>query len=210
MFRLICLLIGYAFGCIQSAYIAGRINGMDIRDHGSGNSGFTNATRVLGRKAGIMVFVADVAKTIGAFVVASLIFDGGGTFFYSNYVLPGLYAGLGAVLGHVFPVVLKFRGGKGIACTVAIVLMLDWRVALIIFGIGIVIVIVTRYISAASLFITLFTPVMMLVFGYGLEAVGITVILGALAWYLHRGNIQRLLNGTERKFSLARDKPEKS
>ena len=202
MYRLIALLIGYAFGMFQTAYFVGRNSGIDIREHGSKNAGFSNTNRVLGRKAGIIVFVADVLKTAIAFVIATLLFDGGGAFFASGYVLPGLYAGLGAILGHDFPAFLKFRGGKGIACSLALILMLDWQIALITFAVGIVLVIVFRYISLASLVMTALAPVLMFFFGYGWEAVALTAASGALAWFLHRGNIQRLLKGEERRFSF--------
>jgi len=207
MFRLICILIGYAFGCIQSAYITGKLaRGIDIREHGSMNSGFTNANRVMGFKIGIWIFLADVAKAVLAFLVASWLFDGSGSFMAAgvNGLLPGVWAGLGAVLGHNFPIFLKFRGGKGIACTIGVLLMLDWRAALIIYLIAAILVLITRYISAASLVIALLIPMFMAVFSYGWEVVAVTAFLGALAWYMHRDNIRLLLAGTERRFSFKR------
>ena len=208
MFRLFCLLIGYALGCIQSAYIIGKfVHGIDIRDHGSKNSGFTNANRVMGFKTGIWIFIADVAKAVLAFLVASWLFDGGGSFlsaYTTNGLLPGVWAGLGVILGHNFPIFMKFRGGKGISCTVGLVFMLDWRAAVIIFLIAVVIIFVTRYISLASLTISLLMPVFMAIFGYGWEVVIITAALCGLAWFMHRGNIQKLLAGTERRFSFRR------
>jgi len=200
--RLICLLIGYVFGCIQNAYIVGRFYNVDIRDHGSGNAGSTNAVRVLGRKPGIVVFALDILKAAAAFMVAALLFDGGGSFFVSGFVLPGLYAGAGAILGHDFPVVLKFKGGKGIACSVGLILMLDWRAALIIFIIAILVIVVSRFISTASLLLTALTPVLMGILGYGMEAVIVSSLIAALAWWQHRENIRRLLSGTERKFTF--------
>jgi len=209
MFRLVSILIGYGLGCIQSAFITGKLaRGIDIREHGSKNSGFTNANRVMGFKVGIWIFIADVLKAVLAFVLAAWLFDGCSLFFAGcvNGLVPGVWAGLGAVLGHNFPVMLKFRGGKGIACTLGILLMLDWRAALILFGIGIIIVVITRYISAASLAITFLMPISMAVFSHGWEVVVITAILGVLAWYMHRENLQRLFSGTERKFSFKSSK----
>ncbi|MCL2526898.1 MAG: glycerol-3-phosphate 1-O-acyltransferase PlsY [Defluviitaleaceae bacterium] len=206
MFRLLSLLIGYAFGCIQSAYIAGRlIHNIDIREHGSKNSGFTNANRVMGFKTGVWIFLADVAKAVVAFIIASWLFEGSGSFldpYAANGLLPGIWAGMGVVLGHCFPAMLKFRGGKGIASTVGLVFMLDWRAAVIIYVIAVVLILITRYISLASLVITLLTPVFMAVFAYGWEAVVVTAALAALAWFMHRGNIMRLANRTERRFSF--------
>jgi len=199
--RLLAVLIGYAFGTFQTAYVVGKLSaGIDIREHGSKNAGMTNVTRVVGKKQGFIVFVIDIIKAVLAFAVATLIWDGGGTFFASSYVLPGLYAGLGAILGHNFPVFLKFRGGKGVSCTLGLILMLDWRVAVIAFAAGIVAVAVFRFISLASLLITFLAPVLMFIFGYDVEVVALTAVIGALAWFMHRENIQRLLSGTERKF----------
>ena len=114
MFRIICLLIGYGFGCFQSAYILCRLIGhIDIRTVGSGNAGFTNTTRILGKKVGIAVFIIDILKIILAYIVCSMIFDGDGSFVSGTSLLPGIYAGIGAVLGHNFPCYLGFRGGKG-------------------------------------------------------------------------------------------------
>ena len=209
MFRIVCLLIGYLFGMIQTSYIIGKMSGIDIREHGSKNAGFTNTNRVLGIKKGAVVFVVDIAKAMLAFAVAtfaagSMNIAAGGTFFASNYVLPGLYAGFGAILGHVFPAFLKFKGGKGVACALGLIIMLDWRVMAISFAIGLLAVLITRFISVASLFITLSVPTLMFVFGYSLEAVGITAAICALIWFLHRDNIRRLLSGTENKFSFTK------
>jgi glycerol-3-phosphate acyltransferase PlsY len=204
-------LIGYAFGMLQTSYIVGKISGIDIREHGSKNAGFTNTNRVLGIKKGAVVFIVDVLKAVAAFVVATLLAQSvgiyaGGTFFYSTNVLPGLYAGFGAILGHCFPFYLKFKGGKGVACTLGVIIMLDWRVMAISFAVGLIIVLITRYISLASLSITLLVPVLMLAFAYGYEAVGLTAAMGALIWFLHRGNIEKLLSGAENKFSFRRQK----
>ncbi|MCL2372983.1 MAG: glycerol-3-phosphate 1-O-acyltransferase PlsY [Defluviitaleaceae bacterium] len=204
MYRLIALLIGYIFGMFQTSYIVGRAKGIDIREHGSKNAGFTNTNRVLGRKAGALVFVCDILKAVAAFVVASLLFDGGGAFFASADILPGIYAGAGAILGHIFPAVLKFKGGKGISCFVGVILMLDWRVALIVFVVGLLAVAIFRYISLTSLLMTLLAPVLLFLFGYEIEAVAVMAGLGVLAWYMHRANILRLLRGEENRFSLSK------
>ncbi len=209
MFRLICILIGYAIGCIQTAYFVGKIFGnIDIREHGSGNAGFTNMTRVLGRKAGIITFLGDILKTVVAILICTGLFKGTGTFLsYDNAtigVLAGLYAGLGVIIGHNWPFYLKFIGGKGIAATLALILCLDVRVAAITFGAGIIVVAITRYISAASLMITLLFPIVMFYFGYPMEVVFICMLVTISAYYKHRGNMERLIKGTERKFSFSK------
>jgi glycerol-3-phosphate acyltransferase PlsY len=192
MYRIIALLIGYVLGCIQTAYYVGKMHGIDIREHGSKNAGMTNAARTMGKKAGIIVFVIDLCKSFAAYIIASLIFQ--------DESIAGIYAGLGAVLGHCFPVLLKFRGGKGVSCALALILIVDWRAALIAFGIAFVLLMITRYISLSSLFIMLIVPVLMFFFGHGYEAVALMAGIAVLIWIMHRENIKKLATGTERKF----------
>jgi len=215
-FRLFCLLIGYAFGCLQFAYIIGRIFGrIDIREHGSGNAGTTNAIRVMGKKAGAAVFFLDILKCTAAFVLCTVIFGGTCSFFDMpadgiDY-LPGLYGGLGTVLGHNFPVFMKFKGGKGIAASIGLLLALDFRIAGIAYLAGILAILLTRYMSALSLAVLGVFAVTVPFFGFVLNVPGFTLeivlicfLLTALAYFQHRGNIVRLIKGTEPKFSLRR------
>ena len=192
--RLAAVLVGYLLGNIQTAYVvAKRLRGVDIREYGSGNSGTTNVTRLLGLKIGVGVFCVDALKTILAFVIAESLL---------GPIAPGMagmYAGAGVVLGHNFPFHMRFRGGKGAASTIGLMLCTDWRVILIQIAVGLAGVSSTRMVSVGSLAITASFPVMLLLFGYNIEIVGIGVFLWALAWYMHRGNIQRILAGTERR-----------
>ena len=123
MVRIICLLIGYAFGLFQTAFIYGKLHGIDIREHGSGNAGTTNSLRVLGKKAGIIVLLFDIIKCILAVVTVKLIF---GETYKDMLPLLQIYAGAGAILGHNFPFYLKFKGGKGIATTAGLILSFPW------------------------------------------------------------------------------------
>ena len=200
MFRLICLCIGYCIGCIETAYVVGRIWQVDLRQHGSGNLGTTNALRVLGKKAGALVFIGDIMKSVIAFVICRAIFG-------SN--LAGVYGSVGAVLGHNYPFYLKFKGGKGIAATAGLYLSLDpvmTLVAVVLFGgaVG-----ATRYVSLGSILVSIWLPVGTILFGqqgkWGLsqghlyELYAITIFLCLMAIFRHRKNIGRLLNGTESK-----------
>ena len=119
MERIICLLIGHVFGLFQTAYFYGKAHGIDIRQYGSGNSGTTNALRVLGTKAGLIVLAGDCLKCILAVVVIRMLY--GGSHPDMIYLLC-LYAGAGAVLGHNYPFYMGFRGGKGIAATAGLIL----------------------------------------------------------------------------------------
>lgn len=108
MERLICVAIGYAFGLIQSGYLYGRINHIDIRQHGSGNAGSTNVLRVMGTKAGAVVFLGDFFKAVAAICLVRVLFASGS----DSVDLLALYAGLGVTLGHNFPFYLRFKGGR--------------------------------------------------------------------------------------------------
>ncbi|MDE7249983.1 MAG: glycerol-3-phosphate acyltransferase, partial [Lachnospiraceae bacterium] len=119
MERIICIVIGYVFGLFQTAFIYGKLHGIDIREHGSGNAGTTNTLRVLGTKAGLIVLAGDIIKCILAIVLCSVLFDK--THPNEIYLLK-LYAAAGAILGHNFPFYLHFKGGKGIAATAGLIL----------------------------------------------------------------------------------------
>ena len=206
MVRLACLAIGYLFGIFQTAYIYGRINGIDIREYGSGNAGTTNALRVLGKKAGLIVFLGDVAKTVLAVVVVRLLFGATHT---DMLPLLGIYAAAGAILGHNFPVQLGFKGGKGIACTAGLIATLGPIVIVLEALTFLVTVAVTRYVSLGSILVVIELVVCLIVLGqngyYGMnqghliEVYMVAALLAAMAIYRHRANISRLLNGTESK-----------
>ena len=139
--RIASLLIGYLFGICQTAYIVGKMNGIDIREHGSGNAGTTNTLRVLGKKAGAIVFAGDFLKCFIVIHLVKIIFKNS-----AAEILPliGLYAAAGCILGHNFPVQLNFRGGKGIACTAGLLAAFDVRIGIIALLTFLAIVIATR------------------------------------------------------------------
>ena len=120
MERLVCVAIGYLFGLFQTAYIYGKLHGIDIRNYGSGNAGTTNTLRVLGTKAGLIVLAGDILKCILAIAAVRLLFAGG--VHEDMYYLLAMYAALGAILGHDYPFYLGFKGGKGIAATAGMIL----------------------------------------------------------------------------------------
>ena len=217
-FVILILLVGYFAGMFQTGYFVGKYYGIDIREHGSKNAGMTNVNRTLGKFPALVVFVVDVLKACLAFIFVPVIFFDAswdfGTWSHTygshwmiglqhNKLIP-LISGFGAILGHNFPFYLKFRGGKGIACSLGIILMLNWQVALIAFAIGFVLVAAFKYISLASLAITLAWPVLLLIFGYYVETVILASVISLLAWFMHRENISRLTSGTERKFKLGK------
>ena len=213
MERLICLVIGYICGLFQTGYLYGKLHHIDIRQHGSGNAGTTNALRTLGWKAGVITFLGDCLKCIVAVWIAWMIF---GKSHERMFELLAMYAGVGAVLGHNFPFYLHFKGGKGIAATAGILLAVNPRVAIVAYLTFIVIVVITRYVSLGSIVLVIMFAVGMViqgeVFGTTLtpperyELYGLSLLLMLLAIYKHKANIKRLLNGTENKLSFSKKK----
>lgn len=215
MERIICLVIGYVFGLFQTAYIYGKLHGIDIRNYGSGNAGTTNTMRVLGTKTGLLVLLCDIVKCILAVVVTGLIF--GKTHPDMVYLLK-LYAAAGAILGHNFPFYLHFKGGKGIAATAG--LILSFHPYLIPMGVILFFgaFFTTHYVSLGSLLVYAGFFIEMVVLGqtgvFGMSQnllIEMYVIAGALtvmAYYKHRENIKRLLGGTERKTYLTHKNQE--
>lgn len=215
MERIICLVIGYVFGLFQTAYIYGKLHGIDIRNYGSGNAGTTNTLRVLGRKAGVLVLVGDIIKCILAVVAANIIF--GKTHPDMIYLLK-IYAAAGAILGHNFPFYLRFKGGKGIAATAGMILAFHpyfIPVAAVLFF---VVFFTTHYVSLGSLLLYAGFLIEMVVLGqmgvFGMtqplliELYAVTAVLTAMAYYKHRENIKRLVSGTERKTYLSHKNKE--
>lgn len=203
MDRIVCLLAGYAFGLIQTGYLYGRINGVDIRQYGSGNSGTTNALRVLGKKAGLIVFIGDFMKTLIPCVAVRFLFREN---MAAGYLLT-LYTGFGVILGHNYPFYLKFKGGKGIAATAGILTALDWRLMLICLAAFVLVVAVSRFVSLGSLVVSvIFLAWNVFMAGqyqiphnrvaeYYIAAAAIS----AMAFWRHRANIVRLVRGKENK-----------
>lgn len=206
MERLICVVIGYIFGLFQTAYIYGRVNHIDIREHGSGNAGTTNALRTLGKKAGLITFLGDCFKCVFAVLFVQFIYK---ERLPEMLPLLSMYAGMGVILGHNFPCYLKFKGGKGIAATAGLLLSTNLWMTLIALVVFVGTVAITRYVSLGSLIVVTLFVVQVAVYGQGggfgmtqphlFELYGITIFLMLLAYYKHRENIKRLLKGTENK-----------
>ncbi len=205
MERVICIAIGYLFGLFQSGYLYGKTKNMDIRQHGSGNAGSTNVLRVLGIKAGAMVFLGDFFKAVLALTLVRFLFSDA----MMGKDLLAMYAGLGVTLGHNFPFYLGFKGGKGIASMSGIFTAMDIRIAVVCLLIFSATVALTRYVSLGSILISMAFCGMLIFFGsQGCYAVApenltelyvLVTILMCMAIWRHRANIRRLLSGTENK-----------
>lgn len=198
---ILCVIAGYCFGCISTAYFVGKIHGIDIRNEGSGNLGTTNALRTLGKKAGAITFAGDIAKTIIPILVVRYVLYSGN---HDLGIAMALWVGLGVVLGHNFPFWLHFKGGKGIAVTAGVILgIAHWTVMLGGLLIFVFVVFLTRYVSLGSMFVAFYLPINTLLYHkdnpYFLKMIIVSFIFTILAIFQHRANIGRLLNGTERK-----------
>ena len=150
MVRIICLLIGYAFGLFQTSYIYGRTKGIDIREHGSGNAGTTNALRTLGKKAGAITLAGDCIKCILAVLTVPLIF---GASHPEMLKLLTVYAAAGTILGHNFALFFSLRRGKGIAATAGLIISFDWRITLVCAALFFLNLAVTHYVSLGSMMV---------------------------------------------------------
>lgn len=134
----ITILLSYLLGCFSSAYVLGKLTkNIDIREYGSGNAGATNALRVLGKKLGALTFLLDILKGILAVVIGKYLLGLDG----------GLLASIFVVLGHNFPVFLNFKGGKGVATSLGVLMILNWKIGLVCLIVGVTVIILTRYVS---------------------------------------------------------------
>ena len=196
---IIAALAAYMLGNLNGAFLTGyRVAGEDIRKKGSGNAGLTNFIRNYGVRSAVMVVATDMGKAILACLV------GGGLLAPFGYEIAGrALGGLFVILGHAFPALLGFKGGKGILSGVTVALCLDWRIGLFVFGIFLVAYWLTHYVSLGSVLSSgSFGPIYAIFHWDQKFAVCVGFFLSALIVWLHRSNIQLLLKGQERKTNL--------
>ncbi len=183
---------GYLLGSIPAGYLAGRMAGIDIREHGSGSTGATNVWRTLGKGYGIPVFAFDVLKGTVAVWLATWLASPGA---WSAWFAVG--AGLAAILGHSLPVWIGWRGGKSVATGLGVLLALDWRVAIAAFGTWLLSMAISRTVSLSSILAAIAAPLLMAVARAPLPYLLFALAGGAYVIWRHRANIARLLTGTE-------------
>lgn len=197
----LCLTLAYLMGSIPTAVWLGRLRfGLDVREHGSGNAGATNTFRVLGKQAGVFVLSIDLLKGLAATQLAHLA-EGPPV----DALTFRLLLGVAAVVGHVFPIWVGFRGGKGVATIFGALIGIHWHVTLLMLVAFFLVMALTRYVSLASMLASLLFPVALFI----LEGMGdlvrtlTAIFLSLFIIYTHRSNIRRLLEGEENKFSLS-------
>ena len=205
---LLCLLVGYAFGNIPNGYMYAKAHGIDIYKEGSGNPGTTNVLRTLGKKAGLTVLIMDIAKCMLPIFFMVLFFKPENEDIKSLILM---ITGIGAILGHNFPCIPKVKGGKGVACTGALLLVLSPLYTLCLLLFLILVILITGYVSLGSMLsITIFFLSVVflgktsILFPFTdavyLPMCALSFLLMLMLIFQHRGNIQRLLNGTENRF----------
>ena len=200
----VCMLIPAVAG-----YFCGGVNGAiliskyffkeDVRSRGSGNAGLTNFFRNYGGRYAALVIVLDVLKMVAAVVIACL--------FMGWTIEAKLWGGLWCIVGHMFPALYQFKGGKGILSGGALALMVDWRVALVVWGGFVLLVLLTHYVSLGSVWAgSSFPFINWYCFPHQPVVIALSFVIGALVVWQHRSNIRRLLSGTENKLHLRRRK----
>lgn len=192
-------LISYFLGCFNGAVIVSKyILRDDVRNHGSGNAGLTNFHRTFGGGLTFVVILCDVLKAVLAVQLTSMVFGGSVTAKY--------WGALFCLLGHMFPCMFHFKGGKGILSGGTIAIMIDWRIALVVWGGFLILTALTRYVSLGSLWAGASFPFISWYCYPNVRIVVLAFLLGGLVVWQHRGNAQRLLRGTERKLSFHKKK----
>lgn len=204
---LVIVLLSYFLGCFNGAVlISAFVIRDDIRGHGSGNAGLTNFYRTYGARYALGVILLDMGKTALSTLIGGYMFQ----CLYQDWTLGVLVAGLACIVGHIFPAFYEFKGGKGILAGSILVIMLDWRMALVAWCLFFLSVVLTRFVSlgsiiaAASVGVTAFflydRPVYIL----------LAVVTAALVIWSHRSNVVRLLKGNENKFKFHKEPPKET
>ena len=208
---IITIVLAYLIGSINTSIIISKIKKNDIRTHGSGNAGATNMLRVMGKTAAIAVVAGDAIKAFLVSILSGAIADYFGIPYPQNLVLKYL-ALIFVVVGHDFPVYFGFRGGKGIVTSVAVIFCVDWRLGIIVLGVGVIAIVLTRFVSLGSLIGCILFPLACYIrymdtpISYETMVIIPATILGILGIIRHSNNIKKLMAGTERKIGEKSDK----
>ena len=186
---LACLLTGYLLGSLSPSFRAGKLRGYDVRESGSGNAGASNTVILVGRFAGLIVALLDILKAACAWWLCAALFP--------ELRLSGILGGVGAILGHMFPLWLRFHGGKGLACLGGVILAYDWRTLLLMLAVAVAIGVVTNYVAVATVSMSVIWPVY-----YGLRTAfwlgaGVLLVPAVPIFLRHLVNFRRIRKGEE-------------
>ncbi len=200
----IVVIIAYLIGSINfSVILSKKMAGFDLRDKGSGNAGTTNVLRTVGKKAAIITLICDILKGVVAILIAILankLVEG------SNGALLVQFAGVAVILGHTFPIFFKFKGGKGVATSLGVLIMSNWQIGLICLVFALILIALTQMVSVGSIAAAILYPVLTLFIPQNYIIPGnyliYSVVLAVIIVFNHRENVKRLLKGTENKISF--------
>ena len=206
IFNVITAIIAYLIGSINfSVILSKKMAGFDVREKGSGNAGTTNMLRSVGKKAAALTLICDVLKGIVAILIAMFI---GWAFKIENQSLLVQIAGIAVVLGHTFPIFFGFKGGKGVATSLGILIMSNWQIGLICLVFGVLLIALTRMVSLGSCAAAVLFPVLTLfitdnyIVSQGSGYLIYSIILAIIVLFNHRSNIKRIMSGTENRISF--------
>ncbi len=212
---IIIAVISYLLGSLNFGVILSKgMKSEDVRDSGSGNAGTTNMIRTYGKTLGLFTIAGDILKVMLAIWLAfkivsveelKMTLDSASD--YPQVVLKS-FAGLFAVLGHIFPCYFKFKGGKGVATSGGMVIAIDWRIALILLAIFALTILITKYVSLGSILMAIFYPVFIGIFYKDIILVLIALVFTVIVIVAHRENVKRLFNHTENKIGSKKKKKE--
>lgn len=200
----IIAIVAYLIGSINFSVILSRkMAGFDVREKGSGNAGTTNMLRSVGKKAAAITLICDILKGVVAILIAMLMDK---IFKDSNGALLVQIAGVAVILGHTFPIFFKFKGGKGVATSLGVLIMSNWQIGLICLVFALILIILTQMVSVGSIAAAILYPVLTLFIPQNYIIPGnyiiYSVILAVIIVFNHRENVKRLLSGTENRISF--------
>ncbi len=205
-FNIVVAIIAYLIGSINfSVIFSKKMAGFDVREKGSGNAGTTNMLRSVGKKAAAITLICDILKGVVAILIAMFI---AWAFKVENASLLVQIAGIAVVLGHTFPIFFGFKGGKGVATSLGILIMSNWQIGLICLVFGVVLIALTRMVSLGSCAAAVLFPVLTLfinehyIVSQGSSYLIFSIILAVIVLFNHRSNIKRILSGKENKISF--------
>ena len=201
---IIVAVIAYLLGSISfSVIISKKIAGFDVREKGSGNAGSTNVLRTVGKKAAVLTLICDVLKGVVAVLIATLV---GKIWKELDGALLVQLAGIFVIIGHTFPIFFKFKGGKGVATSLGVLLITNWQIGLICLGFALVLMALTQMVSVGSIGAAILYPVLTIFITQNYIVTGnyiiSSIIIAVLVVFNHRSNVKRLLSGTENRINL--------
>jgi glycerol-3-phosphate acyltransferase PlsY len=192
--EILLIVVGYLLGSVPVGFIVGLRSGINVRETGSGNVGATNVARVVGRRQGILTLIADTAKGFLPVILAMQL---------GASVAATVLVGAAAFLGHLFPIFLKFKGGKGVATGLGVFLAVAPMATLVLVAVFAIIVLTSRIVSLSSILTALAAPIVFWLFAYPPRVVAMAAFIALAITWRHHGNIRRMMNGSEPRFGSA-------